>query len=410
MPDVPDRSEKKALPDENTWVYQEYQRLQSKVYECIEPLEQYIDTFKVYKDEYKLDPDKEIAQLADEETQPEPADLRKLVIEHTEQAKKLRSEIKDSTVVSMFRVNCRGIRDIIADKHQKIATEIIELISQKARKMANDTMDAFERLNMAIESSPKDIEDLSQIKDTMSQAPGEITKLKNDIASGMKVYGILEEFQFQFGEEDDFDRQWRLFGSPGDTFEKIQKQGQVLDREKDKFIGFMQTDQTEFESKISELNNEVTAFDQHIEFDSYEEVATKARTLHEKMTAATNQAKQYNKNESLTNIEETSYENIKEMFGQFSPFYDLWTTIDNWESNMASWLNDDFLTIDPTVLEESVGDAQRLINKNLKLFRNKNMNKIIKVAEVIKEKIEAFAPQVNMLCAMLTEGMKDRHW
>ena len=82
MPDSPDPDNKKALPEENTWVYKEYQRLQSKVYECIEPLEQYIETFKVYKDEYKLDPDEVIAALADEESQPEPAELRKLVIEH----------------------------------------------------------------------------------------------------------------------------------------------------------------------------------------------------------------------------------------------------------------------------------------------------------------------------------------
>ena len=67
MPEAPDPENKKLIPDENTWVYKEYQRLQSKVYECIEPLEQYIETFKVYKDEYKLDPDEVIAQLADEE-------------------------------------------------------------------------------------------------------------------------------------------------------------------------------------------------------------------------------------------------------------------------------------------------------------------------------------------------------
>ena len=165
MPEEPDRMDKKKIPDENTWVYKEYQRLQSKVYECIDPLEQYIDTFKVYKDEYKLDPDVVIAELADEETQPEPSELRKLVVEHTDQATKLRNEIKDFTVVSMYKVNCRGIRDIIADKHTKIANEIIELISKKAKKMANETMDAFDRLNLAIESAPKDIEDLASIKE-----------------------------------------------------------------------------------------------------------------------------------------------------------------------------------------------------------------------------------------------------
>jgi len=78
------------------------------------------------------------------------------------------------------------------------------------------------------------------------------------------------------------------------------------------------------------------------------------------------------------------------MFQLFTPYYELWTTIDNWESNMKSWVNDDFLSINPTNLEESVGDAQRTINKNIKLFRNKNLTKITKVAEVMKEKIDLF--------------------
>jgi len=165
MPEAPDKADKKALPDENTWVYEEYHRLMKKIYECRPYLDAYLETFKVYAEEYKLDPDEVIAALADEESQPEPSELRKLVVEHTEQAKKLREEIKDSCVVSMFRVNCRGIRDIIAAKHEKIAAEIIELIAKKAKVMANGTMDAFDRLNLAIESAPKDIEDLSAIKD-----------------------------------------------------------------------------------------------------------------------------------------------------------------------------------------------------------------------------------------------------
>ena len=53
----------------------------------------------------------------------------------------------------------------------------------------------------------------------------------------------------------------------------------------------MQQDQNEFETKIVELQNEVTAFDQNIEFDNYVEVATKARALFDKLTSANNQAK-----------------------------------------------------------------------------------------------------------------------
>jgi hypothetical protein len=82
-------------------------------------------------------------------------------------------------------------------------------------------------------------------------------------------------------------------------------------------------------------------------------------------------------------MEETPYDHIKEMQQSFTPFFELWTNIDNWENNMKGWVNDDFLSIDPTKLEESVGDAQRTINKNIKIFRNKNLNKITKVAEEI---------------------------
>ena len=286
MPEAPAPEDKKKLPDENTWVYKEYQRLQSKIYECIEPLEQYIETFKVYRDEYKLDPRKEIAILGDEDTQPEPSELRKMVIEHTQQAQKLRSEIKDFTIVSMFRVNCRGIREVIAEKHTFIAEEIKLLIAKKAKKVANETMEAFDKLNLAIETAPKDIEDLSEIKEKMQNAPNEIAKLKNEIASGLKVYQILKGFQFKFGDEEDLNRQYRLFAAPGDTLEKISKQGNYLDKEKDKFVNIMQQDQVEFNTKIDELQNEVIAFDQYVEFRGYEEVAVKARALMDKMNAA----------------------------------------------------------------------------------------------------------------------------
>ena len=172
----------------------------------------------------------------------------------------------------------------------------------------------------------------------------------------------------------------------------------------------MVAEQEDFDKVIGDIEGEVKAFDQNTEFENYNEIATKARALHEKLTNASNQAKQYNKNENLTNNDETNYDNIKEAFSAFTPYYELWTTIDDWQSNMETWLTDDFLSIDPTKLEESVGDAQRIINKNLKWFSKNNLVKISKVAETIQEKIAAFAPSVPMLCAMLTEGMKDRHW
>jgi len=56
MPDVPDHNDKRALPDENTWIYVAYEKLEKKISESIEPLNAYLKTLKKYDAEYKLDP------------------------------------------------------------------------------------------------------------------------------------------------------------------------------------------------------------------------------------------------------------------------------------------------------------------------------------------------------------------
>lgn len=56
MPETPDASDLKLLPDPNTWVFEAYQKLRDKISDTIEPLEKYLATLKKYSPEYKLDP------------------------------------------------------------------------------------------------------------------------------------------------------------------------------------------------------------------------------------------------------------------------------------------------------------------------------------------------------------------
>lgn len=44
----PDPNNKRLLPDENTWVYDEFSRLRSKVTEAILPLKDYLETYNQY--------------------------------------------------------------------------------------------------------------------------------------------------------------------------------------------------------------------------------------------------------------------------------------------------------------------------------------------------------------------------
>jgi hypothetical protein len=72
----------------------------------------------------------------------------------------------------------------------------------------------FQKMDDKVESIPKDIEELSSIKDYMATVPNELEKLKPDIKSCMGVYEILNFFNYQFKSAEDFDRKWNLFKAP----------------------------------------------------------------------------------------------------------------------------------------------------------------------------------------------------
>jgi len=64
-----------------------------------------------------------------------------------------------------------NIRDILVAKHIKIANEEVELVAKSAKRMANNTIEAFYKINDKINTRPKDIEELSAIKDYMASVP-----------------------------------------------------------------------------------------------------------------------------------------------------------------------------------------------------------------------------------------------
>lgn len=190
-PDEPDATDKMSLPDENAWVYEAYFKLRDSLEQAIQPLDKYIHTYDKYEKEYKLDPEAYIKKLDDDDNPPEIDFLKKDVLFHQGEADRLRNEIPDFIVVSIFKISCREIRSTLALKHEKIAQNEIELIAKQAKQRANELIESFDKMIMKIESQPKDIEELTSIKDYMAAVPNEIEKMNSDIKNCMSIYEIL---------------------------------------------------------------------------------------------------------------------------------------------------------------------------------------------------------------------------
>jgi dynein heavy chain len=57
-----------------------------------------------------------------------------------------------------------------------------------------------------------------------------------------------------------------------------------------------------------------------------------------------------------------------------------------------------------------VDNSNKVMAQVIRLFRDKELPGILKIAESTKGDIELFKPFVPLALALRTEGMKDRHW
>ena len=121
----------------------------------------------------------------------------------------------------MFNVDCREMRDSLSGKHTEIANQEIELIAKRARTTNAELLKTFKEMQEIIEKVPSNIEELTEIKQYMEKVPIEIKKLKPDMDACLEIYGVLDEFNYKFESDEDFNLKWKLFGSPKDTLERI---------------------------------------------------------------------------------------------------------------------------------------------------------------------------------------------
>lgn len=213
-PTDPNPDDKKELPDENTWVFDEYDKLRTVVTNIIDPLDQYIATYSRFEEEYKFDPDVEMAQYEDPENWPDVDTLKASIIFHQAEEKRIQGEIPEEIICSVFKISTKVIRDMLAAKHKKIAGEQIELIAKIAKSTSNKIIEEFEKSNIKVESVPKGIEELSAIKDFMTGLPKELEKNQKIIKDCMEIYHTLDQFHHKFDDEEEYDKMWRVYGAP----------------------------------------------------------------------------------------------------------------------------------------------------------------------------------------------------
>lgn len=174
----------------------------------------------------------------------------------------------------------------------------------------------------------------------------------------------------------------------------------------------MENHKKDFNTQIMELENDKEQFKKYADGEAYEEVAAIARNIKQRIDEANDYAKTINNRENLVGVydEVTDYSSLEQMKKEFQPFFALWTTVEDWRKNHHAWVYEPFDEINPQSVEDISDNANKVMAQVMRAFRDKDMGDIMKIAENIKNSVEEFKPQVPIVVALRTQGMKERHW
>lgn len=206
-PALPDPAKKHILPDENTWLWEASNQIRQELKKQIAPLADYVQTFKQFEPESKLNPEQFVKALDDREGGISPEELKYDIQLHREEEDKLKTKIPEQITVGIFAINCKDIRSFYAGKHTQIVDKEIKLIAQKAKEMNYEITTKFDEINERIKRPPKDIQDLTETKKYIAEIGAEIEKKKKDIDYCMGIYSMLDEENFEFTSTEQ-DSKW----------------------------------------------------------------------------------------------------------------------------------------------------------------------------------------------------------
>ena len=325
QPIPPKEDEKKGgkLPDENTWVWDLREKIVAMMKVAIQPLYEYISVYDKYEDLMGLSAESFLKQFNQDDGQEiSVEELKEEIQKHQELEKKLLEEIPEIVKVSCFEVHCKEVRSTLAGKHITFVKHLIEMIAQKARDATLKMLEEFRKMHREISKPPKDIEELTEIKDYISRVPAEIEKMKQEIEQNMSTFSILEKFQYRF-TNDDMNKKWDLFGYPKKTADLNAVKSEELDKQKVLFQESMANEQEEFKEAIEDLENIVKTFVSYSDITQYKETAEMVERVNKRLDECINMAKTFNHREYLFGVETSDYSQVHQCAKEFKPYSDL---------------------------------------------------------------------------------------
>lgn len=322
-----------------------FEELKQRLQKAIEPLQRYLKVFDQFKEVLKLNPDDYANKIEMDENPWEIEKIQEEIVKVNEMEKKLKFEIPEFVQVSFFQVQMKEILAYLCEKYFQLQKNLTNLIAKRAKQSTITLFNQFQQIKNKIREVPKNIEQLTEIREYMTATPQELEKIKLEMAKCFDIYKILEGFEHRFSK-DDMDRKWIIFGAGKEILELIEGRKKELDKDSVKFAEKMADEQTELKDRIDNLDQTIMNFYSFVDLKQHTEIAATAQNVNKCLANFQEDARKFNSREALFGLDSTNYDKINAMVKEFTPYSNLWINADKWIEYQKIWMRDDLEMVD----------------------------------------------------------------
>eukprot|EP00163_Fabomonas_tropica_P031148 TRINITY_DN730_c1_g1_i6.p1 TRINITY_DN730_c1_g1~~TRINITY_DN730_c1_g1_i6.p1 ORF type:complete len:4200 (+),score=1431.71 TRINITY_DN730_c1_g1_i6:1002-12602(+) len=381
-------------------------RIQEALLSCLRPLQEYMHTFDEYVEFAKLDPAEYVKQF--EDGKQTIVQLKQEVNHHLSERRRIETTIPVSISIGMFTVNCLQLRNFLADKRAQLAKLVLEALAKRARAVSDKIHGEFQKVFIELQKRPDCIEELVSLREYMAKIPAETADCAGWIKEMGVYYDVLEDFKFPLVPED-FNQKWVSYGWPRKISERIEEVDRLLEHDKSRFQTDLIRDKETFFIELEEFQRVISGFSRHTNLQKVATVAEEVARLQSQLNNAQAKSKKYNSRDVLFGFEVTEFEDLEKVQKMFEPYYNLWTTANNWLKWREEWMKGPFHTLDYEQMDSDLSNAWKVMYKAVKFFQDKGPGQY-EIATELKQQMDDFKPHMPMVTALRNPGMRDRHW
>ncbi|KAH0572596.1 Dynein heavy chain [Spironucleus salmonicida] len=433
-----------ASPSQDEFQF-EAQRIQIQQYcvNIVQPLNDYLKQFSSYRDLLVLDEDKWASTIkykaelylreqletqgqtinipqqnlspnmqasVDSATSMSPQDLRNLVYQQMNQAKKIMSEIPDLIHVGAFIVKNTAVRHFLASKCQRLAEHVQDIVQKIASTKATQIGQLYCTIQKRLQRKCNTIEDACKLEEFIQQKMEKLTNsVKINIQTMAEYHAILDELFVQMSENGIAQR-WKTIGYPLDLKNLVNRTCQIVELDKVKFRDQQSQEQNSMAKNIETLAKQVTTFAiRYKSLDEYIQASEETELMTQQLAKIQEKSKLYNQRELLMGLQQTDYSQLDQILKDFEPQELLWKSVSDFRQLTHKVYNEDFKALNGNEIESIVDTLQRNIIKSLRSVKE-NQPVVKELSEQVKKEITEFKKNVPLVKALRNPGLRRRHW